>query len=209
MNERLIEMQRVAAGWMADADARVEEAGRAIAKRILDGGTVYSFGNGGSASQADHFVAELVGAYENKRRSAFRAISLSSQPATHTSHANDFGYDSWPARFVMSELALRDDDVLLLLTTSGGSANINAALAAYEYRYAGHLARQAPHPLLVVVTGAKFYTSPMKAALRSPLFHDARLFVIDSQVTSRVQEMTLFILHELARHVESSIVDQI
>src|SRR6185503_3337399 len=67
--------------------------GQRIAAALRSGGKVLTFGNGGSAADAQHFAAELVGRYL-KNRDAWPAISLTTDTSILTAVANDFGYDS-------------------------------------------------------------------------------------------------------------------
>ncbi len=85
---------------------------------------MFACGNGGSASQADHFVAELVGRFKLERE-GFAAVSLVSNPATITAVANDYGFQQV---FVRQLAALAGaGDVLFALSTSGNSPNVLAA----------------------------------------------------------------------------------
>lgn len=149
----------------------------------LLGGSVYAFGNGGSASQADHLVGELLGAFEDRSRPSLRALSLSSQTASLTAIANDFGYDQYPARFVD---ALNQNDSLILLSTSGTSKNIVAVFDRIRGRQNA--------PKILLICGKKFLDSEY-AALPSGMFDR---IVLPSKVTSTVQEATLFFLHRIA-----------
>jgi D-sedoheptulose 7-phosphate isomerase len=113
-------------GTAACAD-EVVAAATLIAWALAAGGKVLVFGNGGSAADAQHFVAELVGRYEAGRvRRALPALALSSDPSVLTALANDLGFTQVFARQV--EAFGRPGDVALGLTTSGTSANVLAGL---------------------------------------------------------------------------------
>ena len=84
-------------------------------------------GNGGSAAEASHFAAELVVRYAKNRR-ALPCISLSADQAILTACANDFGYDTVFERQVQA--FGNPGDVLIALTTSGKSRNVNRAIGA-------------------------------------------------------------------------------
>ena len=100
-----------------------------LIRSLTAGGRVLVFGNGGSAADAQHFVAELVGRYEAGRvRRALPAVALSSDPSVVTALANDTGFTQVFARQV--EAFGRPGDVALGLTTSGTSANVVAGLEA-------------------------------------------------------------------------------
>ena len=79
-------------------------------------------GNGGSATDADHFVTELVVRFKKSNRKALPAISLSSNPGLITACANDYKFD-YIFKRQLEALASRDD-CLILISTSGKSRNI-------------------------------------------------------------------------------------
>ena len=92
---------------------------------LQNGGKILACGNGGSAADAQHFVAELVNRFEINRR-ALAAISLTNDASVMTSIANDFEFNSVFSRQV--EALGREGDVLLAITTSGSSANVLKAV---------------------------------------------------------------------------------
>jgi phosphoheptose isomerase len=95
---------------------------------LRSGNKILVCGNGGSAADAQHFVAELVGRYNNVRP-ALSAIALGTDAATTSAVSNDFGFDQVFARQV--EALGRQGDVVIALSTSGNSRNvINAAISA-------------------------------------------------------------------------------
>jgi len=103
----------------------IVDAAHRIRDAVTGGRRVLAFGNGGSATDAQHFAAELVGRFRTERR-GLPALALTTDAAVLTSVANDYGYE---AVFVRQIEALgAAGDVALGLTTSGGSANVNAAL---------------------------------------------------------------------------------
>ncbi|HZC19902.1 MAG TPA: HAD-IIIA family hydrolase [Rubrobacteraceae bacterium] len=108
-----------------------EAAGKAAASVVTcyeRGGKVLACGNGGSAMEAQHLVAELVGKFESDRAS-LPALALHANPASLTAIANDYDYDDAFARQV--EALGTPGDVLIAISTSGGSENtIRAVLAA-------------------------------------------------------------------------------
>lgn len=91
------------------------------------GGKVLVFGNGGSASQAQHFAAELTGRFEAERQ-AWPALALTADQATVTAIANDYGYERVFARQV--EALGRPGDLVVAISTSGTSANVVAGIEA-------------------------------------------------------------------------------
>jgi D-sedoheptulose 7-phosphate isomerase len=103
----------------------IDRAGQMIVATLQRGGKLLVCGNGGSAAEAAHFATELVGRYAKTRRS-LPAIALSSDGSLLSCIGNDFGYEQVFARQV-SGLAQRGD-LLVVLTSSGNSANITATL---------------------------------------------------------------------------------
>lgn len=102
-------------------------AAAAVRDALVSGGKILVFGNGGSATDAQHFAGELVGRFgRDVERGALPVIALAADMAIVTAIANDFGYDVVFAR-QMDALG-RPGDVALALTTSGRSANVNIAL---------------------------------------------------------------------------------
>jgi D-sedoheptulose 7-phosphate isomerase len=101
--------------------------GDELAEVLSAGGRLLAAGNGGSAAQAQHLTAELVGRYREERR-PFSAIALHAETSSLTAISNDYGYDAVFARQV--EAHGRPGDILMLLSTSGRSPNLVAAAAA-------------------------------------------------------------------------------
>ena len=92
---------------------------------INNGGKIFCMGNGGSAAESQHFVAELVGRYKRERR-ALPAISLTVDTSIITAIANDYGYENIFKRQL--EALSKPGDIVIGLSTSGKSENINIAL---------------------------------------------------------------------------------
>jgi D-sedoheptulose 7-phosphate isomerase len=106
---------------------RVEAWGRHLAAVLGQGGRLLAAGNGGSAAQAEHLAAELLGRYREERR-PLAAIALSAERAAITAIGNDYGFEEIFARQVRAHA--RPGDVVLLLSTSGRSQNLLAAADA-------------------------------------------------------------------------------
>ena len=102
-------------------------AAQAIVASLRTGGKVLVFGNGGSAADAAHAAAELVGRFRRERR-GYAAIALTADPSVLTSIANDYGYDRVFARQI--EALGQPADVAFAITTSGESVNAVQALDA-------------------------------------------------------------------------------
>ena len=103
----------------------IESAAKAMIVSIKKGGKVLAFGNGGSAADGQHFVAELVGRFK-KERKGLAAIALSVNTSTLTAIANDYGYEAVFSRQV--EALGKKGDIAVGLSTSGNSKNVVAAL---------------------------------------------------------------------------------
>ncbi|MGC4789957.1 D-sedoheptulose-7-phosphate isomerase [Micromonospora sp. DT178] len=157
--------------------------GEALARRLVDGGRLLVAGNGGSAAEAQHLTAELVGKLRDDRQ-PLSAIALHAETSALTAIGNDYGYDEVFARQVRAHG--RHGDVLLLLSTSGTSANLLAAARAG--RDGGltcwALTGPAPNPLAELCHDVLAVGSP------------------DSQV---VQELHLVTSHLLCEYVERAL----
>ena len=155
-------------------------AAEAISTALRAGRKVLAFGNGGSAGDADHFVAELVGRFEVERR-GLPAVSLSSNSSVVTAIANDFGYATLFTRQVDALGA--PGDVAFGISTSGRSENVEAGLAAAK---AGGL-------VTIALTGRD--GGKMGAAA------DIHLNVPDAS-TARIQEVHRTIIHAICALID-------
>lgn len=106
--------------------APLTEASAAIADTLAGGGKVLVCGNGGSAADAQHFAAEFVGRFRSDARRALPVIALTADPAFITAWANDASFEDVFARGVRA--FGRPGDVLVVLSTSGRSPNVLAAM---------------------------------------------------------------------------------
>jgi D-sedoheptulose 7-phosphate isomerase len=158
-----------AAGWIADA--------------LNAGSKVLLFGNGGSAADCQHLAAELVGRFERERRPA-AAIALTTDTSALTAIANDYGVEHMFSRQVQA--LVRDGDVVVALSTSGGSANVLEGVAAARVAGARTIA-------FTGETGGEL-AAACDLALQVP-----------SQRTSRIQEAHITIGHVMCELVEPSL----
>jgi D-sedoheptulose 7-phosphate isomerase len=106
---------------------RLDRWGERLAGVLLDGGRLLAAGNGGSAAQAQHLAAELVGRYQDER-APLSALALTSDGCAVSAISNDYGWTQGLARQVLAHG--RRGDVLIALSTSGESANVLAAVRA-------------------------------------------------------------------------------
>ncbi|HST71856.1 MAG TPA: glycosyltransferase [Kocuria rosea] len=114
----------VAAGEATRHAGVVDRWGARLAGLLTAGGRVLAVGNGGSAAEAQHFTAELVGRFVDDRQ-PLAAVCLSAETSSVTAIANDYGIEEVFARQVQAHG--RPGDVLVVLSTSGRSPNVLAA----------------------------------------------------------------------------------
>lgn len=179
--QRILDGAHTAQRLLSDAVLQgLEELSSTLAHALSERRTVFFFGNGGSAAEATHLAAELVGRF-SMERAPLPALSLTDNASALTAIANDYGYESALAR-QLTGLA-RPGDVAVGLTTSGASPNVVAALRAGR-----------EHGLFTaVLTGAA--DGPAAAAA------DLHLAVPASE-TARIQEAHLLLGHILCELVE-------
>lgn len=158
----------------------VEYWGTAIGEVVAGGGRLLAAGNGGSAAQAQHLTAELVGRYATDRR-PLSAIALHAETSAVTAIANDYGPEELYARQV--EAHGRPGDVLVLLSTSGRSPNVVAAArrAALGGLRTVALTGARPNPLADVCDGC---------------------IAVDAASTAVVQEAHLVLIHLICEAVD-------
>jgi len=160
----------------------VDRAARLVTDAYAQDRRVIAFGNGGSAADAQHLVAELVGRFKRERR-PLGAISLAADPSVVTCIANDYSFDDLFARQV--EAHARSGDVAVGYTTSGRSENVIRALRAA--RTAG--------AATVLFTGGDD---------GGPAVSEADVaFVVPSTSTARVQEMHVLLMHLVVEQVDA------
>ncbi len=156
--------------------------GATLADRLTNGGKLLAAGNGGSAAEAQHLTAELVGRFDGERL-PLPAIALHADTSAVTAIGNDYGFEEVFARQVWAHA--RPGDVVLLLSTSGRSRNLLAAARAARCRGADAwaLTGGGPNPL-------------------ARLCDDAVCLPGD---TATVQETHLAAVHMLCRAVEAAL----
>lgn len=154
----------------------VARAGQVFARSLKAGNKALACGNGGSAADSQHFVAELVNRFE-RERPPLAAVALTTDTSTLTSIANDYAYQQVFSKQLRA--IGRRGDVLLAISTSGNSGNVLEAV-------------QAAHELgvqVVALTGAG--GGKIAAALDS---RDVSICV-PHKITARIQEVHLLVLH--------------
>jgi D-sedoheptulose 7-phosphate isomerase len=163
--------------------AQAVEVAQAMISSLRSGGKVIFFGNGGSAQDAGHLAAELMGRFAFDRP-GLSAISLADATAAMTAIGNDYSYDEVFARQVLA--AGRPGDVVVGLTTSGNSPNVVRALEA-----AGQAGMTT-----VALTGARGgkVVGLAEICIRVP-----------SDDTGRIQEACLHLGHSICEMVEAAL----
>ena len=156
-----------------------------LIESLRAGGKVLTFGNGGSAADAQHIAGEFLGRFR-RERPAFAAIALSTDTSTITAIGNDYSFDQIFARQI--EGLIRPDDVAWGLSTSGNSADVVLALQAAKDRGAKTLA----------FSGGDGGTLAKVADLS---------LVISAEQTARIQEAHQLAYHILCDLVESAMAD--
>ena len=161
----------------------IKSIGSLLISSILSDHKILIAGNGGSAADAQHFAAELVGRFQRNRR-ALPCIALTTDTSNITAIGNDFGFEQIFSRQV--EALSNPGDVFIGISTSGNSANIIAAVEEARKRQMhtiGLLGRDG-------------------GVLKDKVDHAV---VIPHDVTARIQEAHIFILHYWADMIERSI----
>jgi len=130
--ERIVEEHKAAVAGLTAISEPILQAAEAISECIRSGKKVLFCGNGGSAADAQHLAAELVGRFQKERR-AMPALALHTDTSALTSIANDYGFEHVYSRQVQAHG--RNGDVLVALSTSGNSVSI--IRAAEEARRIG------------------------------------------------------------------------
>ena len=130
MLQKMQETNRLRATASETESGAISETAAALSERLTRGGKLIAFGNGGSATDANDLVADCVDPPQNLR--PIPAVSLSAEPANVTAVANDIGTEAIFARQLIAHA--RPEDVAIGISTSGGSANILAALAEARKR---------------------------------------------------------------------------
>src|SRR5262245_35993464 len=183
------DVRRIVAGSLAlkqrffeDNGERLLAAAEAIVESLRAGGKVLVFGNGGSAADAQHLAAELVGRFVRDRR-ALPALALTTDTSILTALGNDFGFEAVFRRQI--EAHGRTGDVAIAISTSGRSPNVLEA------------ARVARERGLVTIG----LTGRGGGALAPMVDH---LLDVPHQDTARIQEVHGMVVHVLCEIVEGA-----
>ena len=165
----------------------IVDAATLITNALLADHKVLCCGNGGSASDAQHFSSELLNRFE-RERPGLPAIALTTDSSTITSISNDYTFDDIFSKQV-SALG-QQGDVLLVISTSGNSANIlQAVMAAHQ--------RQMPCVVLSGSTGGD---------LAGILDEDDIFLSVPAKSTARIQEIHIIIIHCLCDLIDTQLL---
>ena len=162
--------------------SQVVEAAQIIIECLRSNRKLIAFGNGGSAAEAQHLTAELVGRYRTDRQ-PLAALALTSESASITAISNDYGFDQVFSRQLQA--LATPGDVAVAISTSGNSPNIVAALQS-----ANRLGLQTIG--MTGKTGGRL-VDLVQVCLRAP-----------SDSTPRIQEAHMLMIHLLCGLVENA-----
>lgn len=157
---------------------------RAVADALRAGNKLLLIGNGGSAADAQHIAAEIVGRYKQERP-GWAAIALTTDTSALTAIANDYGFEQVFARQVQG--LARRGDILFALTTSGRSPNILAAL-------------KTARDMGVTTVG---FTGAKGESMRASCDH---LFVAPTDDTPVIQQIHMMAMHAICDDVEQALI---
>jgi D-sedoheptulose 7-phosphate isomerase len=168
------------AARVEDMLPRVDEVGTLLIEALAAGGRIYTFGNGGSSVDANHFAEELVGRFQ-RERGPLPAQSLANDSAVLTCIANDYSFAEVFERQVRAFAGA--GDVVLAFSTSGRSENVVRGLAAARELGAATV-------LLGGGDGGPAAT------------HADHALIVPSTSTARIQELHVFFLHVLIDRID-------
>jgi D-sedoheptulose 7-phosphate isomerase len=161
----------------------LQRVAQALTEVYAGDGRLWTFGNGGSAADAQHLAAELIGRYLRERR-PLAAVALTTDPSVASCIGNDYSFEELFARQVTA--LARPGDMVIGFTTSGRSPNVVRGLQA---------ARAAGAVTVLFGGGA---SGGMPAAE-----HADHTLIVPATATARIQEMHLMLLHLLSEHVDA------
>ena len=163
--------------------SQISKLGDKCIAALRDGGKIVLFGNGGSAADAQHISAELVGRYQ-KDRAPLPAIALTTDTSALTAIANDFDYESVFSRQI--EALVSEKDVVIGISTSGSSKNVIFGIETAKKKGA----------LCVSFVGSRKDTLSAQSDL---------LISIPSESTPFIQQAHMIVGHVLCEYIEENI----
>ena len=181
-----ISTKQIAAELLAEPLAT---SAQMITQCLIGGGKVLSCGNGGSAGDAQHFSSEMLNRFEMERP-GLPAIALTTDSSTLTSIANDYSYDQVFSKQVNA--LGQQGDILLAISTSGNSTNVNRAIQAAHDR-----------EMQVIALSGK-----QGGEMASLLTADDIEIRVPSDSTARIQEVHLLAIHCICDLVDHQLLGQ-
>ena len=168
----------------ANLSEMIEKAIKEIVNCIEEGNKVIIFGNGGSAADAQHIAAELIGKFKKERKS-FPAIALTTDTSILTSIGNDFSFDYIFSR--QCESLVRKGDIVIGISTSGNSINVKNGIITSKEKQARTIALLGNHG------------GDIKEHVDIPI-------IVEDSSTSNIQEVHRVIYHIICEFVELELI---
>ena len=168
----------------------IAKASHVMVDSLRNGGKILACGNGGSAGDSQHFAAELVGRFE-RERAELAAIALTTDSSILTAVGNDYSFDEIFAKQVRG--LGKSGDVLFAISTSGNSRNVVKAINAAH----------AKGMHIVAMTGRN------GGAIAGLMQSGDVILNVESQVTTRIQEVHLLMLHCLCDAIDNLIFGEL
>jgi D-sedoheptulose 7-phosphate isomerase len=169
---------------MSEQTEQAEEVARRLIKALQAGKKLVVFGNGGSAADAQHFAAELVGRFE-KARPGLPAIALTTDTSALTAIANDFSYDQVFARQVQA--IVQPGDVVVGISTSGNATSVLLAIEEAKKK--------------------KAYTVALSGGTGGKLKPVADICILASSPrTAHIQETHIALIHAICACVDEAFI---
>jgi D-sedoheptulose 7-phosphate isomerase len=187
IDEFVKESLRVKAQFFEENKATIARTAETIAEGLRAGHKVLLFGNGGSAADAQHLAAELVGR-TGPHRTALAAVALTTDTSVLTAVGNDYGYDHVFARQIMA--LGQEGDTAIAISTSGNSPSVIQAIDVARSKGL----------FIVGMTGETGGKMKDRAGI---------LFQVPSRETSRIQETHILLGHVLCELIERQLFPEI
>jgi len=165
---------------VTNLDASIQQTIKLIQATLANGNKLMVCGNGGSASDSQHFASELTGRFE-KDRKGYAAFSLTTDTSALTAIGNDYGFNRLFARQI--ESIGHEDDILVVISTSGNSENLLEAVSQAKSQ----------NIKTIALTGRDGGKLKSEADVS---------IVVPGERTSRIQEAHIFILHFICQAFE-------
>ena len=195
-NQSVIE-KKISASFRESVDAKqatlktekqkIIQAADLMFKAISSGNKIMSCGNGGSAADSQHFIAELVNRFEVER-DPIAAISLTTDTSILTAVSNDYSYNEIFSKQVQA--LGQPGDVLVAISTSGNSENILAAVRAAKKK----------RITTILLTGIT------NGIINKSLASDDLIINVQTNITARIQETHILIIHCLCQALDFQIL---